>query len=268
MVLLPPPDRAENSAARASQRGSGNRCGHRPDAPQLAIQPPTHHRARPRILLRLTKRLERWYRDPSCLAFAPLQRGRKRQRRSERREAIVALCSAVLHYTDLVTLRVGVVDPITRQYTAIDLAYLADLAGLSLSRAQRAMDDLRASGLIRSFRRAERRDSSNGTQWRGRAAVRTLAAGLFALFGLADDLVHARKQASQRAQKAATEARLRQMEAASRAALAPLLGLDRPRRRPPPAAPPDAAPAAGTPPETVAGEALALMRDLLCGRKR
>jgi len=87
---------------------SGNRCGHAPDKPRWFV-PPDNHANRPGILRRIIQGIREYYENPGAtLPGLNSANESERQQRSERREACVAILGTILHYTDLVTLRVGI----------------------------------------------------------------------------------------------------------------------------------------------------------------
>jgi hypothetical protein len=87
---------------------SGNRCGHNPLSPRF-FEPPQQHKALPGILRKLTKKLSSYYDSPAnILPTLNLANGKDSQQRSERREACLQLLGCLIHFLDLLTLRVGI----------------------------------------------------------------------------------------------------------------------------------------------------------------
>lgn len=169
--------------------------------------PPNNHANRPEILRRLTARLRDYYARPAeILPGLNACNESDRQQRSERREACCAILGAILHYTDLVTLRVGLPQA-DGSLAGLTMPYLAQLAGLAhldeagrivcIRRAERAVHDLKAAGIITVHAICERLDDLT---YRGTAAIRTVSKHLFAALGLAGWLDHERRRAKERAE--------------------------------------------------------------------
>ncbi|HMU31198.1 MAG TPA: hypothetical protein PLE72_05015 [Azospira sp.] len=153
-------------------------------------------------------RIERWYTQPKASEFASLALGLKRQRRSELRESVVSITRALLHFLDLATLRVAAFDYANDRACALQIRYLAGIAQLSESRAQRALLHLRDAGLLTTHQRAVA-DEEMPSGWRGLAAVRTISRKLFVMLGLEVALERERKKASKRVRQIQAEARSR-----------------------------------------------------------
>lgn len=175
----------------------GNRCGHIPERPRFFAPPPSHAN-RPGILRQLIERLRDYYARPAeTLPGLNACNQSDRQQRSERREACLALLGAILHYTDLVTLRVGVPRP-GGGLAGLTMPYLAEISGLGERRAERAIHDLKAAGIITVHPRCERLEDLN---YQGYAAIRTVTRHLFTVFGLGQWLEHERRKAKERRDK-------------------------------------------------------------------
>jgi hypothetical protein len=184
---------------------SGNRCGHDPDAPRW-FEPPEDHEERPTIIRKWIERARQFYEKPDKIpSLANALFGRKmaadpegdhkpRQMRSERREACCDLLGSIAHYCDLPSLCLSVPQP-DGSLLPLTFETLADRAGLSLRRAERAMRDIVDAGLVGVHQRAERQD--DGT-YIGRAAIRVIPPSFFGLFGLEERLEHDRKRISQK----------------------------------------------------------------------
>lgn len=184
---------------------TGNRCGHHPARPRF-FRPPEEHRKRPAIIRDAIHEAQRYYRNPGLLPILDAANGSTRQHRSEGREACVALLCAMLHCTDLVTLRVGRYDD-SGAFVGRLMTELASLAGLvdvrpdgslCIRRAERAMEMLVSAGIITVYPIAETDDGINFT---GRAAIRTVDAALFSRLGLGGRLHAERDKATQRKKK-------------------------------------------------------------------
>ena len=171
-----PPDRL---AAALAGVGTGNRCGHVPSAPRF-FTPPDNHAPHPRILVRLQEAIETYFSNPDCLPSLNAANGSARSQRSERREACLSLLGALIHYLDLVTLRVGLPQD-DGTLRGLSMPFLAERAGLGLRRAERACRDLVQAGLLKIHPRVEA--TAEGGH-RGFPAIRRIPAALFKVFGL------------------------------------------------------------------------------------
>jgi hypothetical protein len=186
---------------------SGNKCGHRPDAPRF-FAPPEKHALRPSVLRTTIGKLCRYFSDPKLFPTLNAANGSNRQQRSERREACVAILSCILHYTDLVTLRVAI--PQADGTTAgLTMPYLAKLSGLGERRAERAIHDLKTAGIITVHPICVKLTE---TVYKGLAAIRTVSRHLFTALGLHNWLRHEQRKAKER--------RLSKLEKKRRKALA------------------------------------------------
>jgi len=177
--------------------GTGNRCGHDPQNPQW-FTPPAKNRARPPILRKLNEAIQAYYHEPAAtIPSLNLANGSERQQRSERREACLLVLSSLTHYLDLVTLRVGI--PQTDgSFQGITMEYLAEVAGIGLRRAERAVADLVAAGIVTVHPICEK---IGDAIYKGSAAIRTVSRSLFKLFGLGGRLRYERERASARRRK-------------------------------------------------------------------
>ncbi len=176
---------------------SGNSCGHVPDNPRWFV-PPDNHANRPGILRRIIQGIRDYYENPGAtLPGLNSANESERQQRSERREACVAILGSILHYTDLVTLRVGI--PQTDGSMAgLTMPFLAEKSGLSIRRAERAIHDLKAAGIITVHPICEKLDDAT---YKGIAAIRTVCSHLFTALGLSGWLEHERRKATERKDK-------------------------------------------------------------------
>ena len=167
---------------------SGNRCGHDPANPRW-FEPPAEHGERPSIITRWIERAKDFYHDPGkipSLAGALLGRKRAadpagdhkpRQMRSERREACCDLLGSIAHYCDLPSLCLSVPQP-DASLLPLKFETIAERAGLSLRRAERAMRDIVDAGLISIYPRCEIQEDGN---YLGRAAIRVVPSSFFGL---------------------------------------------------------------------------------------
>ncbi len=231
---IAPPDRLATALAGVGTgTGTGNRCGHVPSAPRF-FTPPDNHAPHPRILVRLQEAIETYFANPDCLPSLNAANGSARSQRSERREACLSLLGALIHYLDLVTLRVGLPQD-DGTLRGLSMPFLAERAGLGLRRAERACRDLIRAGLLKIHPRVEA--TAEGGH-RGFPAIRRIPAALFKVFGLDAWLQRERDKAAQRQRR-----RQRRQETTRAAADAGRreLALEAARQRsatlPPPASP-------------------------------
>jgi hypothetical protein len=174
----------------------GNNCGHDPDRPRW-FEPPKQH-TRPKIISKAIAEIRRYYRAPAAtIPSLNLANGSGRQQRTERREACLAVLGCLLHYLDLVTLRVGVPQTDT-SFAGISMPFIAEKSGLTLRRTERATADLVRAGLITVHPLCEK---LNDTAYKGYAAIRTISSKLFALLGMGGRLRHERERATARQRK-------------------------------------------------------------------
>lgn len=172
---------------------TGNRCGHNPANPRW-FAPPAKHKAHPKIIERIIKAIREYYSKPSTLPALNAANESDRQQRSERREACISLMGVILHYTDLVTLRVGIPQA-NGSMSGIRMSQLAELAGISERRAERAIADLKDAGIITVHKICEKLDDLT---YKGQAAIRAVSRKLFDVFGLGLWLQHERRKAQER----------------------------------------------------------------------
>lgn len=173
-------------------------------AGSLPFPPKTGAGGLPKVLTTMIERLGEFCEgDPeSCLPTLNAANGVDRQQRLERRIACVQLLRAQIKYMDLPSMRVGIPQP-GGGFLCLTLRFLAKQAGIGLRRAERAMRDLQAAGLVRSWQRCEQDEAGN---YRGLAAIRQLPTALFSAFGLGKWLRHERSKAVLRRYRAASAA--------------------------------------------------------------
>ena len=154
---------------------SGNRCGHVPDAPRF-FNPPDHHKRRPAVLDRAIDAWEVVYRKAKKF-FNKLATSHDngRQVRSERREAIAAVSQVMLHYLELSTLWVGFYVS-HNKFIHLDIEFIANKAGLSFSRAKRAIADLEEEGYVKTTRQYKKKE--DGT-FEGEPSIREISVQFF-----------------------------------------------------------------------------------------
>ena len=177
----------------------GNFCGHDPRNPRLTLPKPpkTGKGGIPRVLTLCAERLKDYYNNPrQIIPSLDLANGSERQQRSERREACLLLLMALLKYTDLASLRVGI--PTQDGFLSLTVAFIATQTGMTLKRVERALADLKAAGLVTI---AQPRKRLSDGSWKGLAAVKAISRHLFGLFSLGGMLKRERDKASKRLAK-------------------------------------------------------------------
>lgn len=172
---------------------SGNNCGHRPDAPRFFI-PPDKHAKLPLFIRRSQEAIQDYFWKTIIFPHLNAVNGSTRQQRSERREACIVLLGCILHFTDLVTLRVGIPHA-NGTMMGLTMPYLANLSGLGERRAERAIRDLKKAGFITVHPICEKLADAT---YKGFAAIRTVSQHLFTALGLGKWLKHERQKATER----------------------------------------------------------------------
>jgi len=213
----------------------GNFCGHAPLSPRFTLARPakTGKGGIPHVLTLCAERLRAYYYSPrKVIPSLDLANGSERQQRSERREACVLLLTALLKYTDLTSLQVGI--PTQDGFLSLTVDYIAKQTGMTLKRVERALADLKTSGLVTI---AQPRKRLPDGSWKGRAAVKAISRHLFTVFGLDRRLkkerAKARKRPARKAGKQAPngQANLARLALALKALPGKLGG--KPKRKPP-----------------------------------
>ncbi len=181
----------------------GNFCGHDPANPRFVLKHPvkTGKGGIPLVISRLMERITQYYERPRMLIpTLDLANGSERQQRSERREACVCMLAALLKYTDLTSLRVGI--PTADGFKSMTVDFIAKQTGMTLKRCERAIADLKAAGLLTV---SQPRQLLPDGRWVGLAAVKAVSHHLFHIFGLGTMLKFERDKASKRLAKKAKE---------------------------------------------------------------
>ena len=174
----------------------GNNCDHVPDAPRWFTPPEDH--VRPHIIKKVIASIRNYYADPaSTIPSLNLANGSDRQQRSERREACLSVLGCLLHYLDLVTLRVGIPQN-DNSFQGISMSFIAEKSGLTLRRTERAVADLVKAGLLSVHPLCEK---IGDCAYKGYAAIRAINRKLFSVFGLGGRLKYERVRASARQKK-------------------------------------------------------------------
>lgn len=174
----------------------GNFCGHSPENPLLTLRVPAKVGTGgiPRVITLLMERMIKFYSKPrKTIPSLDLANGSSRQMRSERREACLCLLASLLKSMDLTSLRVGV--PGKEGFRSLTLDFLAKQTNMSMRRCERALKDLKKSGIV-SVNQPRQKISRD--KWIGLAAVKAISKQLFASFGLAEMLRLEREKSSKR----------------------------------------------------------------------
>lgn len=177
----------------------GNFCGHDPASPRFTLADPAKKGKGgiPRVLTLCMERLKDYYYRPrKVIPSLDLANGSERQQRSERREACICLMAALLKFTDVASLRVGI--PTKDGFVNLTVDLIARHTGMNLKRVERALHGLKAAGLVTVSQ--PRQLKEDGT-WKGLAAVKAISRHLFAVFGLGSMLKYERDKASKRLKK-------------------------------------------------------------------
>jgi len=178
------------------KNNSGNNCGHCPETPRH-FTPPENHANRPQILRKIIIAIQKFYQDPGTLPLLNAANESDRQQRSERREGCIAILGCILHYTDLVTLRVGIPQA-DGSMAGLTMPFLAEKSGLGERRAERAIHDLKAAGIITVHPICTK---ISDIIYEGIAAIRTVSKHLFTALGFHDWLRHEQQRAIERRKK-------------------------------------------------------------------
>lgn len=195
----------------------GNYCGHDPHRPRLTLTSPIKHALDPQfkslranawahdgantpkgglplIITGLIERLTQYYSRPrAVLPSLDKANNSDRQQRSERREACIVAMAAILKYTDVVSLRVGI--PTAKGFVNLTFEQLLKHTHLGAKRFERAITDLKNAGLLTV---AQPRELLSDGSWIGLAAVKAVNKKLFEAFGLAEKLKTERDKAAKR----------------------------------------------------------------------
>lgn len=173
--------------------GIGNKCGHQPDSPRY-FSAPENHANRPIFIKAFQNKFQNFYVNPALLRGLNNPSESNRQKRTERREACVAIMGSLGHYVDLVTYRVGIPQA-DGSMMGLTMPYLAKLANLSLRRAERAVHDLKKAGYITVHPICIKLADA---KYKGIAAIRTISRELFTALGMDAWLKHEQRKAKER----------------------------------------------------------------------
>lgn len=157
----------------------GNRCGHVPNDPRFYHRP-EHHKPRPGILEQAIEKIKDLARKPKRILQKLARHLNDRQVRSEQRESLVSVMQVLLHFLDLVTLRVGFYSGLDK-FIPLDLEYIAKKAGIHYLRAKRALERLADVGYITIIRQFDKKE--DGT-FSGKPSIRTISIQFFMDLGI------------------------------------------------------------------------------------
>jgi hypothetical protein len=183
----------------------GNRCGHDPRNPRLIPAKPIRKGkgGLPRILSLAAERAREWYAKPwKCPAFTSKTQNKKRQTRSERREACVVVVEALLSRLDLASLCLGT-PTLDHGFIDVDMAAIVKIAGIGQRRTERAIRQLKDAGFVEV--KQPRVQNIQG-EYFGCRAIRVITTALFECLGLGPMLKRERKRASEALRKKAMRA--------------------------------------------------------------
>lgn len=185
-----------------NDRNTGNRCGHEPDKPEFYKRPEGKRRL-PLVNQLALDEMPKYFQNPK--EFLPLLNGARYMRqklgrklkkngchvkqRTERCEVIVIVAQILFSICDLVTMQAvtrlnkdGTVEGITTEQ-------IAERGGISLSRTEEAIADLKLAGYLKVFERNEKTDGI----YKGLPSIRTISPLLYKAMGLGQKLVDSRK---------------------------------------------------------------------------
>jgi hypothetical protein len=125
-----------------SYRGTGNRCGHKPEKPRIPSLPTGQYRPNP--IIELAMGLIPFAHNADFFPEIDNTNGSKRHMRSELGEACLMLAAALFYYYDSVSRAVAIP---TNDGTLVvkSMAFFALIAGLEIRRAWRAFKSLLGS---------------------------------------------------------------------------------------------------------------------------
>lgn len=168
---------------------TGNRCGHCPARPRLRL----HRRPSHKFLATTADKIRAYYTRPGILPELGA-------RRSERREALILVLCALVHFVDLRTMRVIVRPSLDDRVSGVDRRKLRTLTGLRLRRIDRALADLVAARLL--FFDGQPVEEIAPARYIGYAAHRRFAVTLWGRLGLDVSLATERQRAAARHREA------------------------------------------------------------------
>lgn len=170
----------------------GNYCGFNAAAPSFLNHMPKHNGkgSIPRVLTLLAERVSAYFSNPDILPTLAYSTGRSHKMRAERRCACLSLLGTIIANTDVQTLLIGRPSGQDREIISYTLSWLANRAGLTLRRSERALKDLKDAGIIIV---AQQRTKSQNGEYKSQAAIKGLNLAIFNVFGLKRHLEHAQR---------------------------------------------------------------------------
>lgn len=173
-------------------KNHGNRCGHDPQNPNLRAAKPISKGkgGLPRILSLAAERAKAWYAYPA--KCPPLQHGRTRKIRSERREAIQIVLETVLQHLDLASLCLGT-PTLANGFIDIDMATIVRDSGIGQRRCERALGMLIKAGFMKA---TQPRTQNEEGEYFGCRAIRVVQKCFFEWLKLGPMLVKERRRRS------------------------------------------------------------------------
>ena len=190
----------DTSPRKRINRG-GNFCGHNPRSPILSLAIPSANR--PTFLYKVGDAFRKYYDDPTLFPTLNFAASSKRQQRSERREAVIQTMLAILEFLDIASLRIGI--PTPKGFQPLKLAVLQRRTALHPRRFERAIESLRAAGIIDVSKQYKMQTVSGAFVYF--PAIRRINPEFFAVLGLSDELKRERLEATKRLQKKAAKER-------------------------------------------------------------
>ncbi len=158
---------------------SGNRCGHDPANPRTYARDAAHKKTFDAIQLASDNAQEYAVSPEGLLDLIDFSRESDRQVRSERREAVSLVLGVLINHADMAHLRIVRYTNATN-WRDMKITEIADLAGITLKRCERALKELRRAGYLS----LEHRFTFKKSGIRALVAVKRLNAVLFHHLGV------------------------------------------------------------------------------------
>ena len=159
-----------------------------------SFTPPDHHEERPPIITRIIGKFAQFASNPEIIPELAFRHIKGYLMRSELRESIPIVLGCLVHYMDLVSMRV-MKPQHDGSWVGLTNCEISELTGLFLSRVNRAMKELKRIGWITVKRTYEKNEKG---EYKGRAAVRLVSPKLFQYFRLDKKLKRERDRAYER----------------------------------------------------------------------
>lgn len=163
-------------------KSCGNRCGHNSNKPKIDLQYKSVKR--PSVINSLIWRIKDFYFNPIKIPALMNAFNSKRLRRSESRESIVLVLSCIAKYTNI---KAGNNVGWVKSGAFYHLTYknICNQTGLSLSRVERAMKEIKRAGLVKVIQ--QNKTNSDGTK-SALSAIKYVMNSFFRLMGLSQEL--------------------------------------------------------------------------------